>query len=383
MAWNKQIAIVGAAESDELGVLPNKSMLTLHAEAAYNALEDCGLQMKDVDGLLSTTNVPQLSEYFGITPTLADGTMFGGCSYMMHVQHAAAAIQAGVCEVALITHGESGRSRVGFSWGGPNRASPEGQFERPYGTFTAVDGFSMWVARHMHQYGTTSEQLAKIAVAARKWAQLNPKAFMYGKGEITVEDVLNSRLVAWPTHLLDCCLVTDGGGAVVVTTAERARDLKKKPVYLLGSGEATAHGMISMMKDFTYSEASRRASKKAFGMAGVTPKDIQHAMFYDAFTFTPLLMLEDLGFCGPGEGGPFVDSHDLGPGGDFPMNTNGGGLSYCHTGMYGMFAILEGVRQLRGDFAGTPRHVENAHLGVVHGPAGFWYAASTLILGTE
>src|SRR5207245_2105908 len=196
----------------------HKSNLTLHAEAAYNALADCGLTTKDVDAVLSTYNVPQLGEYMGIVPTYADGTMFGGCSYMMHVQHAAAAIQAGICEVALVTHGESGRSRVGFRWGGGNPQSPEGQFERPYGTFTAV----------------------------------------------------------------------------VETTAERATDLKQKPVYLVGSGEATAHGMISMMKDFTYAEASRRAGEKAFKMAGVTPKDIQHAMFYDAFTFTPMLMLEDL-----------------------------------------------------------------------------------------
>lgn len=383
MGWNRQIVIAGAAESDELGILPNKSNLSLHAEAAYNALDDCGLQMKDVDALLSTYNVPQLSEYFGIVPTYADGTMFGGCSYMMHVQHAAAAIQAGICEVALITHGESGRSRVGFSWGGPNPQSPDGQFERPYGTFTAVDGFSMWVARHMHKYGTTSEQLAEIAVATRKWALMNPKAFMYGKGEITIEDVLNSRIVAWPTHLLDCCLVTDGGGAVVVTTAERARDLKKKPVYLLGSGEATSHGMVSQMQDFTFSEASRRAGKKAFAMAGVRHDEIDHASLYDAFTFTPMLMLEDLGFCKPGEGGPFVSNQRTAPGGDFPMNTNGGGLSYCHTGMYGMFAILESVRQLRGDFAGTPRQVESAHTGIVHGPAGFWFAASTLILGSD
>jgi acetyl-CoA acetyltransferase len=382
VGWNKQIAIVAAAESDELGVLPNKSNLLLHAEAAYNALEDCGLTTRDVDAMLSTYSIPQLGEYMGIVPTYADNTMFGGCSYMMHVQHAAAAIQAGICEVALVTHGESGRSRVGFRWGGPNSQSPEGQFERPYGTFTAVDGFSMWVARHMYTYGTTSEQLAKVAVDTRKWALLNPKAFMYGKGEISIEDVLNSRIVAWPTHLLDCCLVNDGGAAVVVTTAERARDLKKKPVYLLGSGEATAHGMISMMKDFTYAEASRRAGEKAFKMAGVSPKDIQHAMLYDAFTFTPLLMLEDLGFCKPGEGGPFIQSHDLGPGGDFPMNTNGGGLSYCHTGMYGMFAIVESVRQLRGDYAGTSRQVD-AHLGVVHGPAGFWFAAATLILQSD
>lgn len=290
-----------------------------------------------------------------------------------------AAINAGLCEVALITHGESGYSRVGYSWPPFAATSPQGQFEVPYGVMGPPSTFSIPVLRHMHQYGTTHEQLAEIAVATRKWAMLNPKALM--RSPITIEDVLNSRWVCYPFHLLDCCLVTDAGGAAVVTSVERAKDLKKKPIYVLGTGEGTAHWMVSMMRDFTTSDAARISGKRAFEMAGVKHQDIDVVNLYDAFTFTPLLALEDLGFCKPGEGGPFVSGQRTAPGGDFPMNTNGGGLSYTHPGMYGMFVLIEGVRQLRGDCG--DRQIKDAQIALCHGPGGMFSAASTVILSNE
>jgi acetyl-CoA acetyltransferase len=239
--------------------------------------------------------------------------------------------------------------------------------------------FSFAATRHMHQYGTTREQMAELAVATRKWAALHPKAVM--KEPINTQDVLSSRPIAWPFTLLMCCLVIDMGGALVLTTAERAKKLKQKPVYILGTGEATAHNMISMMRDMTTSDAAKKSGKAAFDMAGVTPKDIHVAELYDAFAITPLMALEDLGFVRRGESGPFMEGQRTAPGGKFPMNTNGGGMSYGHSGMYGMYTVIELVRQLRGNCG--QRQVKNARLGVAHGPGGIYAAASTLICGTS
>lgn len=378
---SKTVAVVGVAEADEIGRVPHKSALTLHMEAAHNALEDAGLKKSDVDGLLTAGlfNSAQLAEYLGITPRYTDSTSVGGCSFLIHVEHAMAAINAGLCEVALITHGESGYSQTGYPRPPLASSSPQGQFEVPYGIMGPPSTFSIPVLRHMHQYGTTHEQLAEIAVATRKWAMLNPKALM--RSPITIEDVLNSRWVCYPFHLLDCCLVTDAGGAAIVTSVERARDLRKKPIYVLGTGEGTAHWLVSMMRDFTTSDAARISGKRAFEMSGVRHEDIDVVELYDAFTFTPLLALEDLGFCKPGEGGSFVSRQRTAPGGDFPMNTNGGGLSYTHSGMYGMFVLIEGVRQLRGE--GGDRQVKDAKIGLCHGPGGMFAAASTVILSNE
>ena len=234
-------------------------------------------------------------------------------------------------------------------------------------------------ARHMHEFGTTSEQLAEVAVATRRWAQLNPRALM--RDPLTIEDVLASRLISWPLHLLDCCLVTDAGGAVVVTSAERARDCPKRPVYVLGAGEASTHVMVSQMPDFARWEAARMAGERAFAMAGVTYADVDVAQVYDAFTIVPIMALEALGFCKEGEGGAFVAGQRTAPGGDFPMNTNGGGLSYTHSGMYGMFTLVEAVRQLRGECG--PRQVAGARIALCHGLGGMFSAAATLIAGTE
>ena len=375
------VAIVGVAESDELGRLPHKSSLQLHMEATHNALADAGLKKSDVDAVFTSGRnmAADVPEYLGIRPRLVDGTQVGGCSFILHVEHAMAAINAGLCEVALITHGESGYSRIAMPaprWGDD---STNNQFELPYGTSGPATGYGFLTTRHMHEYGTTSEQLAEVAVATRKWATLNPKAFM--RDPITIDDVLNSRLIAWPFHLLDCCLVTDAGGAVIVTSAERARDRPKQPVYVLGTGECATHQMVSQMPSFKKWDAAEVSGKRAFDMSGVKHADIDVAQFYDAFTIVPMLALEALGFCKPGESGPFVSGQRTAPGGDFPMNTNGGGLSYTHTGMYGIFTLIEAARQLRGECG--PRQVKDAKIAICHGTGGQWSAAATLIASTE
>jgi acetyl-CoA acetyltransferase len=379
MSLRMSAAIVGAAETNELGVLPNVSAIQLHAEAALNALADAGISKDEVDGVLCAGQSPvAVAEYLGIVPTYIDGTGVGGCSFMLHVRHAAAAIKAGLCNVALITHGQSGRSRVGEGGWGQSRQSMSGQFEEPYGVAGPTTRFTIPILRHMHEYGTTHEQLASVAVATRRWAEKNPRAMM--RDPITVADVLNSRVIAYPVHLMECCLVTDGGGALVVVSAERARDFPKKPVYLLGSGESSEHSMISMMHDFTESRAFKVSGQLAFAEAGIERKDIDHAMFYDAFAHTPMFALEALGFVGKGESGPFFEEMRTAPGGDFPLNTNGGGLSYTHTGMYGMFAIQESVRQLRGEAAAQ---LPDVRTSIAHGVGGMFHAAGTLILTND
>ncbi|HYD49491.1 MAG TPA: acetyl-CoA acetyltransferase [Terriglobales bacterium] len=373
-------AIVGVAESDELGKLPHKSALQLHMEAAHNALADAGLKKSDVDAVFTSGRnmANDVPEYLGIRPRFVGGTQIGGCSFMAHVEHAMAAIYAGLCEVALITHGESGYSRVGMPALRWSEDSNNAQFEHVFGTTGPATGYGLMATRHMHCYGTTSEQLAEVAVATRKWAALNPMAMH--REPLAIDDVLSSRLISWPFHLLDCCLVTDGGGAVVVTSAERARDLRQKPVYVLGTGECVSHSIPSQMPSFSQWDAAIESGQRAFAMAGVKPADIDVAELYDAFTIVPMLALEALGFCKPGESGAFVAGQRTAPGGDFPMNTNGGGLSYTHTGMYGIYTIIEATRQLRGQCG--ERQVQDAKLAICHGTGGQWSAAATLILGS-
>ena len=379
MSLRMGAAIVGASETDIVGIQPDKSALQLHAEGALNALADAGITKDDIDGVLCAGQSPvAVAEYLGITPTYIDGTSVGGCSFMIHVRHAAAAITAGLCTTALITHGESGKSRVGMGGWGQSRQMLPAQFEEPYGVAGAATRFTIPIVRHMAEFGTTHEQLASVAVATRRWAERNPRAMM--RDPITVEDVLNSRMIAYPVHLLECCLVTDGGGALVVVSAERAKDFPKKPVYLLGSGESSEHSMISMMHDFTESRAFKVSGELAFAEAKIERKDIDHAMFYDAFAHTPMFALEALGFVGKGESGPFFEEMRTAPGGDFPLNTNGGGLSYTHTGMYGMFAIQESVRQLRGEAAAQ---LPDLRTSIAHGVGGMFHAAGTLILTND
>jgi len=376
-----RVAIAGAGEADEHGRLPQKSAFQLHVEAARNALVDAGLTVRDVDAVFSAGlwMGSETAEYMGIRPRYVDGTQIGGCSFIAHVQHAMAAIAAGIVEVALITHGESGASRIGMPGTRFGADSFRLQFEQPFGLAGPPTGYALAAARHMHEYGTTSEQLAELAVSTRKWAQLNPRAIM--RDPLTVEQVLASRVISWPLHLLDCCLVTDAGGAVVVTSAARARDLPKRPVYVLGTGEATTHVLVSQMPDYAFWDAAKMASERAFAMAGVAHGDIDVAEFYDAFTIVPVMGLEATGFCKPGEGGAFVSGGRTAPGGPFPMNTNGGGLSYTHSGMYGMFTLVEAVRQLRGECG--PRQVAGAKTAICHGLGGMFSASATLICGTE
>jgi acetyl-CoA acetyltransferase len=374
--------IVGAAETDELGRLPDRSAFGLHLEGARNALADAGLTKDDVDGVatVGTPGPVQIAHALGITPAWLDGTSVGGTSFLFHVRHAVAAIQAGLCHTVLITHGESGRSRVGA----PPRAfgsdSLLGQFELPYGTMGPATTFTVTALRYMKETGLTHEQLASVAVAQRRWSSRNPRAAM--RDLVTVEDVLASRLVAYPFHLLECCLVTDGGGALVVTSRERAEALgtRKPPVYVLGTGESAESPIISQMEDLTTSRSFRLSSQAAFAEAKITHGDVDHLMIYDAFAHVPLYGLEDMGFVGRGEAGAFVEEGHTSPGGRLPMNTNGGGLSYTHTGMYGMFAMQESVRQLRGEAAAQVPGVE---LGVVLGNGGMFMSAATLVLANR
>jgi len=373
------VCIVGVDESDELGTLPNKSQLTLHVEAVRNAVRDAGLKIGDVDGVFTAGqhSPATIGEALGIVPRYVDGTTVGGCSFIIMVGHALLALHHGLCDVAVVCHGESGRSQVGVT---PRRDTAiPGQYEAPFGFGGASTMFGMITTRHMHEHGTTLEQWAQVAVSTRQWAALNPKA--KNREPITIADVLNSRPVCYPFNLLNICLVTDAGGAVVLTRADRARDCAKKPVYIRGAGEATEHVSLTQMKNLTSSEATKKSGAKAFGMAGVDHKDFNHIMLYDAFTSGPPIMLESLGFCKPGQGVSFFEQGKSTPGGSLPINTNGGGLSYTHSGMYGIFPIIEAARQLRGECGA--RQVPNCKVSLVNGMGGMLSAAGTLVLANE
>jgi acetyl-CoA acetyltransferase len=373
------VAIVGAAETTRLGTIPDMSQIQLHADAALNAMADAGLKPSDIDGVATAVETPQqIAHYLGITPSWVDGTSVGGCSFMIHVRHAAAAIASGLCKTVLVTHGESGKSRVG----NPPRTVPPsslaGQFEQPFGPMGPPSLFPIPVLRYMKTYGVTHEQIAMVAVVQREWAAKNPRATF--RDRITVEDVLNSRMIAYPFRLLQCCLVTDGGGALILTAADRARDFPQKPVYILGTGESVETPMVSQMEDFTSSRAFRVAGPTAFREAGITHKDVDHLMIYDAFAHLPLYGLEDLGFVPRGEAGRFIADRNTAPGGKLPLNTNGGGLSYMHSGMYGMYALQESVRQMRGI---APAQIPGAKISVCHGVGGMFAASGTIIFGSE
>jgi len=372
------VAVVAAAESDLGAVAPGTSPTDLMAQAARRALDDCGLQLKDIDGLFAATTQTRMStlllrEYLGIEPKYQDNTQIGGSSFMSHVGHAQAAIQQGLCEVALITYGSTQRT-VSRSAASPREFNP---YETPYKPFLPSSAYALAASRHMHEYGTTREQLAEVAVAARKWALLNPVA--WEKEPLTIEQVLSARMVSYPFTVRDCCLVTDGGGAIILTSAERAKSLKKKPVYVLGVGEALGHATISNMPNLTVSAASL-SGPRAFAMAKLKPADVQAVELYDAFTINTILFLEDLGYCRKGEGGRFVSGGNIAPGGKLPVNTNGGGLSYCHPGMYGLFLLIEATRQVRGECGA--RQVKDCNVALAHGNGGVLSSQVTVILGS-
>jgi acetyl-CoA acetyltransferase len=376
MSLRGKTAIVGIGYAG-LGSSPGWSPLELAAKAAERALADAGLHPEDIDGLCASTfyhlfPTLSMSEQLRISPKWSNADMTGGSTFMAHLLQAALAIEAGLCTTVLIVYGSAARSTKDIY----------GLIDLPilqasYAPMLPVGAYAMAAARHMHQYGTTRTHLAQVAVGTRKWAQLNPDAAL--RGPLTVEDVLASPMVCDPLSRLDCCLVSDGGGALIVTSAQRARDLRQPPVYVLGVGTAHSHRDISQMPDLTTTGAVDSA-KRAYAMAGVAPRDVSVLQLYDAFTILPILFLEDLGFCEKGEGGPLVSGGATAPGGRLPMNTSGGGLSFVHPGMYGLFALHESCVQLRGQ--GGARQVNSPAIGLAHGNGGYFSHQATAILGS-
>lgn len=370
-------AIVGVGLGG-LPEAPGRTALEVLGEAVHRALADAGLRLTDVDGVFTGSSYHFLAglsvpEYLGLRPKFVDSTMVGGSSFVGHLLNAALALQARLCDVALICYG----SNQGSGLGKLKTMSEEQPYEAPYEPRYPISSYALAAARHMHEYGTRREDLAAVAVAARRWAQLNPEA--QRREPLTVQEVLAARMVSDPLSVLDCCLVTDGGGAVILVRAERAGDFPKPAVHLLGCAAATWHRQIACLPDLTTTAAAESGSR-AFAMAGVTPADIDVVELYDAFTINTILFLEDLGFCAKGEGGAFVRDGAIAPGGRLPVNTNGGGLSCCHPGMYGIFTIVEAVRQLRGECG--ERQVAGAELALAHGNGGVLSSQITAVLGT-
>ena len=379
--WGKT-AVVGAYEHPTR-FAPDKTAFQLHAESARGALEDAGLAKEDVDGFFTSgvgpIGVLSLAGHLNLRPSYVDSQAIGGSSFVSHCLHAAAAIAAGLCNVALVTYGSTAASErfaIGTGTGGFVLEPPD-NFEAPFGP-TIVGSYALVAQRHMHEHGTTSEQLAEIAVTMRRHASLNPQAKY--RDPITVEDVLASRIISSPLHLLDCCVISDGGGALVLTSVERARDLRNRPVVILGAAEALRHAEIGTRDLLDI--AARQSGPLALARAGVTHADVDLAMIYDSYTITVLATLEALGFCAPGEGGSFCAGGRIGLGGALPVNPDGGGLSSNHPGMRGIFLVIEATRQLRGE--GGPRQVKDAKLALVHGTGGMLgqrHSGVTMILG--
>ena len=377
-------AIAGVATFG-CGEAPGFTDMELLVRSARAAVADAGLKMGDIDGLCTasasaTMWAMPVVEHLGINPRYIDGTMIGGSSFIAHLLPAMLALQAGVCNAVLVCYGSAqrtaafGRKEVVAS----RRFLDPQPYEHPYEPLLPPSAYALAASRHMHQYGTTRRDLAEVAVAARAWARLNPEAFM--RDPLSIDDVLASRMVSDPLSVRDCCLVTDGSGAYVLVRAERAKDLPNKPVYVLGNGTAVWNRQISSMHDLTVTAASQSGAD-AYAMAGLQAKDIDVVQLYDAFTINTLLFLEDLGFCAKGEGGAFVRDGAIAPGGRLPVNTNGGGLSCVHPGMYGIFALIEAVRQLRGGCG--ERQVAGATTALAHGNGGTLSSQATAILGLE
>jgi acetyl-CoA acetyltransferase len=368
-------AIVGASTFG-LGATPGWTSMELATEASKIALADAGISLADVDGLFICTPDDFLAgltfaEALGLRPKFTDNNRTGGSAFMSHVITAALMLDAGLIDTALIAHGSNQRSGAGGKLVSAARSS---NWEAPYSPLFPVSSYALAAARHMHEFGTTSEHLAEVAVAARCWANQNPEAF--AKGPLTIEDCLSARKISTPLSAKDCCLVTDGASAIVMTRAEQAHDLRKPPIYVLGAAAATCHNQISSMPDLTVTAAAE-SGQRAYAMAGVGPKDMDVVQLYDAFTINTILFLEDLGFCPKGEGGRFVEGGAIAPGGTLPVNTNGGGLSCAHPGMYGLLAIIEAVRQLRGEAASQ---IKDAELALAHGNGGTLSSQASVIL---
>lgn len=377
------VYIAGAAETP-LGKVPDQSEFSMVGLAAHEALGEAGLRFRDVDALFTNymgeEGSVQLGEYLGIRPRYAESSDMGGASFEFFVHHALAAIAAGRCEVALIGYASRQRSRRNRKRSATALdGSLSAQFETPFGIHFPIGHYALSAARYMHQYGLKLEHLAEIAVAARHWAALNPKAWV--RDPLSIADVMASPMLCDPLRKLDCCLVTDGGGAIVVTSKARARDAAKRPVRVLGAGESHVQWHVAQCPDLTVTPGLA-SGRDAFAMAGVTPRDVDVFEPYDNFTHAVLLYLEDLGFCKKGEAGDFVAEGRLRPGGRLPSMTSGGGLSYCHPGALGILLLIEAVRQLRGE-AGD-RQVPDAEIAVAHGTGGLAFStASTVVLGRD
>jgi acetyl-CoA acetyltransferase len=368
-------AIVGAATFG-IGKCPGVSAVDMAAKAAFLALEDAGIALSEVDALYTSAPYEalggmELAEYLGIAPKVTDCNRTGGSAFEVYIQQAAIALEAGLIDCALIAYGSNPASNPPPGIG-MTRQSP---WEAPYRPLAPLSSYALAASRHMHLYGTTREQLAEVAVAARGWARLNPEAAV--RDPLTIADVLGARMVSDPLTVRDCCLFNDGAAAIVMVRADRARDCAKRPVAVLGAAHAVTHREINSMPDLTVTGAAI-SGPQAFAQAGLAPADIDIVMLYDAFTITPVLFLEDLGFCRKGEGGPFVSGGHIAPGGGLAVNTNGGGLSCVHPGMYGLFLLVEAVRQLRGE-AGE-RQVADARIALAHGNGGVLSSEATVIL---
>jgi acetyl-CoA acetyltransferase len=376
-------AIVGVGHAG-LGQAPGFTEMEILVQAAHRAVSDAGLTMQDIDGICTASvaatmwSMPVI-EHLGIRPTFIDSTMLGGSSFVAHLLPAIHALSTGQCNAVLVCYGSTQRtSTLSRAEIGRVRKNFDPQpYETPYDPLSPLSSYALAAARHMHQYGTTREQLAEVALAASKWAQLNPEA--QRRNPITLDEILASPMVSDPLTVRDCCLVNDGAGAYVLVRADRAKDMPHKPVYVLGNATAVWNRQISSMHDVTVT-AAQESGRRAFEMAGAKPADIDVLELYDAFTINPILFLEDLGFCKKGEGGAFVADGRIAPGGALPVNTNGGGLCCIHPGMYGIFITIEAVRQLRGDTG--ERQVQGAQLALVHGNGGTLSSQSTAILGT-
>ncbi|MEJ8845780.1 thiolase [Variovorax rhizosphaerae] len=375
-------AIAGVATFG-CGEAPGFTDMELLARAARAAVADAGLKMSDIDGFCTASAgatmwaMPAI-EYLGLRPRFIDSTMLGGSSFIAHLLPAMMALQAGQCNAVLVCYGSAqrtatfGRREVVAS----RRFLDPQPYESPYDPMSPLSSYALVASRHMHQYGTTRRHLAEVAVAARAWAALNPEAFM--RDPLSIDDVLAARMVSDPLSVRDCCLVTDGGGAFVLVRADRAKDLPRTPVYVLGNATSVWNRQVSSMHDLTVT-CAQESGARAFAMAGLAPKDVDLLQLYDAFTINTLLFLEDLGFCAKGEGGALVEGGAIAPGGRLPVNTNGGGLSCVHPGMYGIFALIEAVRQLRGE--GGARQVAGAKVALAHGNGGTLSSQATALLG--
>lgn len=373
-----ETAIVGYA-THGMGEAPGFDSMDLAVHASVKALKAAGLKPSDVDGVF--TSLPtdlfaglSMSEYLGIQPRVTDNNRTGGSGFQTYVMWAALALANRQCDVALIAYGSNQKTASGQL---VSLVKPS-IYQAPYKPIAPISSYALAAARHMHQYGTTREQLAQVAVSARQWAKLNPDA--YARGDLSIEDCLKSRMISDPLTTRDCCLVTDGAAAIVMVRGDRARELARRPAYVLGAAAATTHCEITSMPDLTVTAAAD-SGRRAYAQAGISPEEIDVVQLYDAFTINTILFLEDLGFCPKGEGGRFVEDGRIGPGGSLPVNTNGGGLSCVHPGMYGLFALVEAAQQIDGE-AGE-RQIPNVDIALAHGNGLVLSSQATVILGSS